>query len=340
MNSGNTHYNSNAMPVSNPGEPLLTEPNGLNPQTALLEAFFPGFSLISSGILKYAKVDISLYLPMLLALGAVVLSGRYLYDWAWELLDQYAMSTADVRVDDEMYNMLMGWIANQQFAKRSRRFVANTNLNSRMWYLWREDDEDAEEDEIAIEFDADSNPIGKIGGKEEKKVRFTPSFGTHYFWYKGRLLCFRRQKDERQQGYGAISEREEVSIACFGRNPAILKTLLDECRTEFMKSDESRTVIYRGGIKSSSGSFEPQWTRCIARVSRPFSTVVLDEQVKQNLLDDMKDYLHPYTRRWYSNRGIPYRRGYLLYGPPGTGMSLFLTGCRELLTNVPQENHP
>jgi mitochondrial chaperone BCS1 len=33
----------------------------------------------------------------------------------------------------------------------------------------------------------------------------------------------------------------------------------------------------------------------------------------------MKDYLHPYTRRWYSNRGIPYRRGYLLYGPPGTG---------------------
>ncbi|OAR00671.1 hypothetical protein LLEC1_07374, partial [Akanthomyces lecanii] len=26
-------------------------------------------------------------------------------------------------------------------------------------------------------------------------------------------------------------------------------------------------------------------------------------------------------RRWYANRGIPYRRGYLLYGPPGTGKS-------------------
>lgn len=31
------------------------------------------------------------------------------------------------------------------------------------------------------------------------------------------------------------------------------------------------------------------------------------------------DYLHPYTRRWYSNRGVPYRRGYLLHGAPGTG---------------------
>jgi len=49
--------------------------------------------------------------------------------------------------------------------------------------------------------------------------------------------------------------------------------------------------------------------------------VVLDESVKQSLLDDMRDYLHPHTRRWYSNRGIPYRRGYLLYGPPGTGKS-------------------
>ena len=28
---------------------------------------------------------------------------------------------------------------------------------------------------------------------------------------------------------------------------------------------------------------------------------------------------HPATARWYANRGIPYRRGYLFHGPPGTG---------------------
>ncbi|EHK99913.1 putative mitochondrial chaperone BCS1-B [Glarea lozoyensis 74030] len=140
------------------------------------------------------------------------------------------MSSADIRIDDEMYNMLMGWIANQNFAKSSRKFVANTNLNSRMWYLWRDDeDEEDEDDDEIIDFDKDSNPVAKIGGKQEKKVRFTPSFGTHYFWYKGKLLQFRRIKDERQQSYGSLSEREEVSVACFGRDPSILKTLLDEC---------------------------------------------------------------------------------------------------------------
>lgn len=62
------------------------------------------------------------------------------------------MSTVDIRVDDEMYNMVMGWIANQKFAQKSRRFVANTNLNSRMWFLWRSFDDEESEDDGGVEF--------------------------------------------------------------------------------------------------------------------------------------------------------------------------------------------
>jgi chaperone BCS1 len=293
---------------------------GLNPQTALLDAFFPGFSLLSSALYKYSKIDLSLYIPMMLAIGLLVFASQYFSTWFWEFADRHLMSAADIRVDDEMYNMLMAWIANQQFSKQSRRFVANTNLNSRMWYLWREFDADDDKDEGGVEFDEEGNAIVTSGkGKKEKKVQFTPSFGTHYFWYKGRLLIFKRSQDTRQTGWGPVSEREEISVQCFGRNPRILKDLLDECRNNFLSHDENRTIIYRGGLKS--GTSEPAWTRCVSRVSRPFSTVVLDEAVKKNLLEDMRDYLHPYTQRWYSNRGIPYRRGYLLYGPPGTGKS-------------------
>ncbi|CAG8957960.1 hypothetical protein HYFRA_00000303 [Hymenoscyphus fraxineus] len=320
------------------------DPGQTNPQTAIFEAFFPGFSLISSALLKYAKIDLSLYLPMLFVLGLIIFVTRYCSDWAWDFVETHAMSSADIRVDDEIYNMLMAWVANQQFAKRTRRFVANTNLNTRSWLLsaWFQDREDEEEEEAdSVGFDADGNPVGKIGGSKGKEVRFTPSFGTHYFWYKKHLLLFRRAREERQNGYGSVSEREEISICCFGRNPEILKTLLEECRTEFKKGDETRTVIYRGGSKTSLA--ETSWTRCISRASRPFSTVVLDETVKQNLLDDMRDYLHPYTRRWYSNRGIPYRRGYLLHGPPGTGkssLSFAIAGYFKLKIYIVSLNSP
>lgn len=43
----------------------------------------------------------------------------------------------------------------------------------------------------------------------------------------------------------------------------------------------------------------------------------LEAKDKQDLVDDITRYLA--SRTYYSNRGIPYRRGYLLYGPPGTG---------------------
>lgn len=39
----------------------------------------------------------------------------------------------------------------------------------------------------------------------------------------------------------------------------------------------------------------------------------------EDLLADVRDFLS--RRSWYVDRGIPYRRGFLLYGPPGTGKS-------------------
>jgi chaperone BCS1 len=78
--------------------------SGLNPQTALLDAFFPGFSIFSSALYKYSKIDLSLYIPMMLAVGLIVFASQYFNTWFWEFADLHLMSTADIRVDDEMYN--------------------------------------------------------------------------------------------------------------------------------------------------------------------------------------------------------------------------------------------
>jgi chaperone BCS1 len=59
----------------------------------------------------------------------------------------------------------------------------------------------------------------------------------------------------------------------------------------------------------------------------------MDEAVKKDVLEDMKQFLDEETQEWYAARGIPYKRGYLLDGPPGTGKSSFclsVAGLYEL----------
>ncbi|KAM7204914.1 putative mitochondrial chaperone BCS1-B [Naviculisporaceae sp. PSN 640] len=288
----------------------------------LLDFFFPGFSMFSTAVQKYLHVDLTIYIPLVILLGAITFAWRYFSEQLWELTESYLMSVVDIRTDDEIYNMLMAWVAAQRFSQGARRFVVNTNLNSRSWFLWRYDYDDEEEDDADIIQEGGST----ITKKDKKALAYTPTFGSHWFWYKGRILIFRRSAKE-QNSYLTVSEREEISISCFGRNPWVLKELLHEARQTYMKRDEAKTLIYRGA--SSRNTSEPTWQRCMARTSRPFSTVILNEKVKKDLIDDVTDYLNPATRRWYSNRGIPYRRGYLLYGPPGTGkssLSLALAG--------------
>ncbi|XP_073503502.1 mitochondrial chaperone BCS1 isoform X2 [Phyllobates terribilis] len=59
------------------------------------------------------------------------------------------------------------------------------------------------------------------------------------------------------------------------------------------------------------------------RRRRPLTSVVLEEGISDKIVQDVKGFID--NPKWYSDRGIPYRRGYLLYGPPGCGKSSFIT---------------
>ena len=309
---------SNSGTAESDRTPLGT-PTGV-PQQALLEFLFPGFSIFAGAVQRYLKIDLNLYIPLVLLAGVLALAWNYASNYIWDQLETHLMSTVDIRTDDEIYNIMMAWVAGQKFSQGARRFVVNTNLNSRAWYILRtEEDED--------EFDEGEDDQTAEVRKRKKAVSYTPSFGSHCFFYRGRLLLFQRTANREQSNFMLVSEREEISLSCFGRNPWILKELIHEARQKYIEKDEQKTIIYRG--TSKPGSMEPIWQRCLARTTRPFSTVILNEKTKSDLIADVKDYLSPSTQRWYSNRGIPYRRGYLLHGPPGTGkssLSLALAG--------------
>ncbi|XP_064381973.1 mitochondrial chaperone BCS1-like isoform X2 [Halichondria panicea] len=59
------------------------------------------------------------------------------------------------------------------------------------------------------------------------------------------------------------------------------------------------------------------------RKHRAINSVILNQGITEAIVDDIKGFVS--TPQWYMERGIPYRRGYLLYGPPGCGKSSFIT---------------
>jgi chaperone BCS1 len=49
----------------------------------------------------------------------------------------------------------------------------------------------------------------------------------------------------------------------------------------------------------------------------------LDKDISTRIRQEIESFLSVESADWYRKKGIPYRRGYLLHGPPGTGKTSF-----------------
>ena len=96
------------------------------------------------------------------------------------------------------------------------------------------------------------------------------------------------------------------------RSNSIFKQLVLQAKKEYEAEAVHRIQIY---FADAHGSW--RWTD--SRHKRPMSSIVLNPGVKEMLLDDARDFLR--SEKWYADRGIPFRRGYLLHGVPGSGKS-------------------
>lgn len=60
-----------------------------------------------------------------------------------------------------------------------------------------------------------------------------------------------------------------------------------------------------------------KWTSQNSNNTRKLDTIILKDELKETIKSDIDLFLN--SKEWYMNRDIPYSRGYLFYGLPGTG---------------------
>jgi chaperone BCS1 len=63
---------------------------------------------------------------------------------------------------------------------------------------------------------------------------------------------------------------------------------------------------------------------------RSMDTVVVDDDRVRRVLEDMRWFYS--ASSWYAERGVPWRRGYLFHGPPGTGKSSLIRALASELS--------
>lgn len=124
-----------------------------------------------------------------------------------------------------------------------------------------------------------------------------------------------REKGQGSVGGGMAQPMESVTLTAATRNKSILNAVLEEARDLAMQDEEGKTVVYT--------SWGQEWRQFgFPRRRRPLTSVIFDQGVAEKIVDDVDDFLS--NGKWYIERGIPYRRGYMLYGPPGSGKSSFI----------------
>lgn len=211
------------------------------------------------------------------------------------LFRRHCMITLEVPCRDKSYQWLLQWIT-QKGARKTQHLSVETSFQQ------------------------------KDTGQIKTKYDFIPSVGQHFFRYGGTWIRVDRTREQHTLDLHMGIPWETVTLTAFGRNKQLYYTILEDARTMALKQHEGMTIMY-----TAMGSEWRQFGH--PRRRRPLHSVVLKAGLGERILTDCLDFIN--SPQWYIDRGIPYRRGYLLYGPPGCGKSSFIMALAgELEYNI------
>lgn len=202
-------------------------------------------------------------------------------------------TTSTIRIDDEnpLFPYAQMWLAktNASRYKSTYRLVAKTEKDGGRPKLLR----------------------SKSGVASSHMV---PDIGNYFFWYQRRPMTATYTEKTLESGssnYGGSKTFQTLIIRCVGRSTHRLDALvqeLEEIAIDVARNNIRLYVANKGYESFSETCHIPK---------RSLNSVILKEGLMDDLTRDIDNFLA--SKDKYDELGLPYKRGYLLEGPPGTG---------------------
>ncbi|MDD4912571.1 MAG: AAA family ATPase [Sideroxydans sp.] len=212
----------------------------------------------------------------------------------WSYFNRVFIVTAVIDSRNDLFSALITWLNDLPFGRTSRFFTV-------------------------IQENADPDDESSANGLPQ--LLYSPAPGFHIFWFQGHLMWIEREVNMNLQ----VVDTLRIHVLFGSRR--YLETLLDDVLKRTYSRLANHTLMF------TVDNWAESWRKADARPRRDITSVVLDGEIRQRLLEDVRGFFS--KRSWYAQMGIPWRRGYLLYGPPGTGktsMAFALAG--ELHLNL------
>ncbi|KAI0306336.1 BCS1 N terminal-domain-containing protein [Multifurca ochricompacta] len=199
--------------------------------------------------------------------------------------------TLEINNKDRAYDWFLAWLSHHQRTTRRPPWAHSHQLSVETAYAQHNN------------------------GSADVLFRLVAGPGVHWLKYRGAWMQVKRERETRAMQMATGIPWETVTLTALSRDRTLFPSLLAEARDAALRGQEGRLVV-----RTAWGT---EWRPFgLPRRKRPLHSVVLAPGVAEKIVEDVRAFLR--RREWYADRGIPYRRGYLLHGPPGSGKSSFI----------------
>ncbi|KIO20650.1 hypothetical protein M407DRAFT_81316 [Tulasnella calospora MUT 4182] len=221
--------------------------------------------------------------------GTILETGRRLWQFLVNKFTAGFVLTAVFDTGDPAYDWLAAYLSKQGIWNSTREFKVTARSSTRTWGI---------------------NSGGATEDGEDAHAEYTPFVDqTQIFRFNGTWCRVKRSRGPMGSNDGH-DEGSQLVLTLYTRNREVLDTFMETAWSQYKHKLQTNLTIHS---TCSCG----RWCGTSKKGRRPIDSLILPKGLKKMLLTDTKTFIR--SQAWYKEAGIQHKRGYLLYGAPGTG---------------------